>query len=76
MKKIILVLISLSSILFADCYLSNDKKVICNGKQIGEVWCGFTGCEGYCKNGRIYGKVKKYGNKEKAAQSVVSECKK
>ena len=63
----------LSSSAFAGCHLDGSD-VVCNGKKIGSIWCGMTGCKGYCEK-RKYGKVKKYGNREQAAQSVVNECK-
>jgi len=62
----------ISSSAFAGCHLDGNN-VICNGKKIGSIWCGITGCQGYCKK-RIYGQVKTYGDRVKAAQSVVKEC--
>jgi len=76
MKRMFLGLVVLGALVAsasANCHL-DGQKVVCNGKKIGSIWCGFTGCKGYCEY-RVYGEVKTYGTKEKAAQSVVNECK-
>ncbi len=77
MKKLLIssvIALAFGGQVYAENCQLNGKDVVCDGVKIGETWCGFTGCEGLC-NDRAYGSVKKYGSREKAAESVVRECK-